>query len=335
MATARCRFERYSVTGTVKGGNSIPFSIFSMIMIVNNANDFLRALEGNEYPADSSPLPKGVLMVEPEGFCVGEETALDNRYVDLTSGADPDRAMQQFHRLVQLIRNCGIDVRVFPGNKRTPDDVFPNNVFGTAPGRLVIGRMRYPIRQLEAERTDIPAWFTKRGYEIIDLRATDCVAELTGVLIIDRARRIGFCGGSERVDRAGVAAMHEAFGLKLTYSFQLTPDEYHANVVLSVLAARACVLYPGACAEAGAAEAIGAAFPGRTLLIDKLEKDHFVGNCIALNNEDLFMSQTAADALRPANRARLESWGFRIHSTQLDELEKSGGSLRCMVATIF
>ena len=70
-------------------------------------------------------------------------------------------------------------------------------------------------------------------------------------------------------------------------------------------------------------------------LIDKIEKNHFVGNCIALNNQDLFMSQTAADALRPVNRARLESWGFRIHSAQLDELEKSGGSLRCIVAKIF
>jgi N-dimethylarginine dimethylaminohydrolase len=43
----------------------------------------------------------------------------------------------------------------------------------------------------------------------------------------------------------------------------------------------------------------------------------------------------AADALRSANRAKLESWGFRIHSTELDELEKAGGSLRCMVAKIF
>jgi len=37
----------------------------------------------------------------------------------------------------------------------------------------------------------------------------------------------------------------------------------------------------------------------------------------------------------PANRAKLESWGFRIHSTELDELEKAGGCLRCMVAKKF
>ena len=171
--------------------------------------------------------------------------------------------------------------------------------------------------------------------KLMDLRAKDCVAELTGVLIMDRARRIGFCGISERVDRAGAEAMHKAFRLRLTYCFDLTTDEYHTNVIFSVLAARACVLCPDACAEPSAPEAIEAAFPGRTLLLDKFEKDHFVGNCISLNNEDLFMSQVAADALRSENRARLESWGFRIHSVELDELEKSGGSLRCMVAKIF
>lgn len=274
-------------------------------------------------------------MVEPEGFYVNEQSALDNHYMDLEHVADPGRAVRQFNGLVDLIRKTGTEVLVFPGNRRTPDDVFPNNVFAWVPGRLIIGSMRYPIRQLEAERTDIPDYFTKRGYEVVDLRAKKCVAELTGVLIMDRARQIGFCGISERVDRAGVAAMHDAFGLRMTYCFDLTPDEYHTNVVFSILAARACVVYPQACAEPNAAEAIEAAFPGRTLLLDKREKDHFVGNCISLNDRDLFMSQAAADALRPANRTRLESWGFRIHSTELDELEKAGGSLRCMVAKVF
>lgn len=304
-------------------------------MIVEHANDFVSALEENNFPADAPSVPKSVLMVKPEEFYVGEETALDNHYMDLATAADPDRATRQFLDLVRLIRSCGTEVLVFPGDRRTPDDVFPNNVFAWVPGRLVIGNMRYPIRKLEAERTDIPAYFTERGYQVVDLRKTDCVAELTGVLIMDRARRIGFCGLSERVDKMGAAAMHKAFDLQLTYCFRLTPSEYHTNVVFSVLAARACVLYPGACADPDTPAAIEAAFPGRTLMLNKFEKDHFVGNCISLNDHDLFMSQAAADALRPSSRSQLESWGFRIHSTELDELEKAGGSLRCMVAKVF
>ena len=304
-------------------------------MIVDNARDFIRALAENHYPRLYDPTPGSVMMVEPEGFYVNSESALDNHYMDLEHRVDPPRAMDQFHKLVRLIRSRGVNVHVFPGDTRTPDDVFPNNVFATLPRRLVIGNMRYPNRQLEAELKDIPQYFIDQGYEVIDLRKCDCVAELTGVLIMDRARRIGFCGISERVDRAGAEAMHEAFKLNLTYCFDLAPDEYHTNVVFSVLAARACVLYPGACAETGAPEAVEAAFPERTLFLDKNEKDHFVGNCISLNDQDIFMSQAAADALRPSSRQKLESWGFSIHSTELDELEKAGGSLRCMVAKVF
>ena len=304
-------------------------------MITDNANQFRAALAAKPFPADSLCTPNSVLMVKPYGFYVSSETALDNHYMDLEHEADADRAVRQFDGLVDLIRSRGFDVSVFPGSHQTPDDVFPNNVFATVPGRLIIGHMRYPIRQLEAERSDIPDHFTALGYEIVDLRRLECIAELTGVLIMDRARRIGFCGLSERVDRAGVRAMHEAFRLKLTYCFQLTPDEYHTNVVFSVLAARACVLYPGACADAQAPGAVEAAFPGRTLLLDRHEKNHFVGNCISLNKEELFMSEAAADALRPQSRKTLESWGFRINSTPLDELEKAGGSLRCMVAKVF
>lgn len=304
-------------------------------MIVDSSKAFIEALASQRYPALHNPTPRAVMLVQPEGFYVNSESALDNHYMDLEHTVDADRAVRQFQGLVKAIRAIGTEVVVFPGDARTPDDVFPNNVFATVPGRLIIGHMRHPIRQQEAARRDIPTYFRAQGYEIIDLRERDCVAELTGVLIMDRSRRIGFCGLSERVDREGAEAMHEAFKLKLTYCFELTPDEYHTNVVFSVLAARACVLYPAACADSSAPDAVEAAFPQRTLLLDKNEKDHFVGNCISLNNKDLFMSQAAADALRPASLAKLESWGFTIHSTALDELEKAGGSLRCMVAKMF
>ena len=60
-------------------------------MVVDNANDFIRALEVDEFPADSTSVPRGILMVEPEGFYVGEETALDNHYMNLANAADPER----------------------------------------------------------------------------------------------------------------------------------------------------------------------------------------------------------------------------------------------------
>jgi hypothetical protein len=117
--------------------------------------------------------------------------------------------------------------------------------------------------------------------------------------------------------------------------FDLGEGEYHTNIVMSVLAGRACVLHAESYVEAAIPQAIASIYGSRILHLDRAEKEAFAGNCIALTPNDVFMSQTAADALRPENSALLETWGFRIHAAELGEIEKAGGSLRCMVAEIF
>ncbi|MDX1459532.1 MAG: arginine deiminase-related protein [Xanthomonadales bacterium] len=274
-------------------------------------------------------------MVRPDRFRVADESAVDNPYMDLGSPVDADRAARQAEGLIEAVRACGIEVKVFAGDPDAPDGVFPNNVFATVPGRLLVGSMFHPGRRVEAGRRDIREWFARRGYEAHDLAARACVAELTGPMVLDRARGLGFCGMSNRVDEAGLAAMHQAFDLRMTFSFALQPDEYHTNVLMSILAARACVLCPEAFADPDVPRAISVAFPGRTLELDAGEKNAFAANCIALTHKDLFISRTAADALRPASLHTLEQWGFRLHAVELDEIEKAGGSLRCMVGEVF
>lgn len=304
-------------------------------MITRTPATFLDALL--TVPAPSAPmLPTGVFMVMPRAFEVDPESARDNVYMDTDVSVDPDRARAQGEALAHAVEAAGVEVVRFPGHPDTPDDIFPNNVFATTPGRLVVGRMFHPTRQREALRQDIRDYFTVgQGRRLVDLSEGDGVGELTGALVIDRARGVGFCGMSNRVDEAGLVAMHEAFGLQLTFAFDLQPDEYHTNVVMSVLANRACVIHPGGLVDPLAADAVAQAYPGRTLFLDEAEKNAFAGNCIALTDTDLFMSQTGADALRPQSLAALESWGFTLHAVELDEIEKAGGSLRCMLAEIY
>jgi hypothetical protein len=304
-------------------------------MITDDPQLILDALAAGSVRADSPAVPSGVFMVEPVDFRLSLETATDNRYMAAGKPVDADRALEQYIRLLAQLRAAGIAVKSFPGHPDTPDNVFPNNVFATAPGRLIIGHPRHPQRQAETRRSDIRDYFRSRGYATVDLSAQDCVAELTGPLVIDRARRLGFCGMTSRVDQAGLQAMHQAFGLRHTLHFELKNGEYHTNVVMSVLASRACVLHARSFADAKVPYAIASMFGGRVLYLDQAEKDAFAANCIALTANDLFMSQTASDALQEDSRALLKSWGFRIHAAELDEIEKAGGSLRCMVAEIF
>jgi len=304
-------------------------------MITRDPQIIIDAVRTGQLQANAPASPRGVLMVEPNNFRLNEESARDNQYMDLRVTTDPDKALEQYIDLLALIREAGIPVKSFAGDSRTPDDVFPNNVFGTAPGRFIVGRMLHPNRQLEAQRQDIRAYFQGQGYKTIDLSADECVAELTGPLVIDRARRLGFCGMTPRVNDAGVRAMHKAFDLLYTLQFDLAGSEYHTNVVLSILAGRACVVHAGSMADPRIPRTLSGIYGGRVLYLNDAEKASFAGNCIALTQHDLFMSQAAADSLQKTNRALLQTWGFRIHSARLDEIEKAGGSLRCMVAEIY
>ena len=142
-------------------------------MITTSPSEFLRA------HAALTPLPhaaataRAVFLVAPADFTLAAESARDTRYMDMSLDVDALRAVAQHGALAQALR-ADVPVITFPGDPATPDAVFPNNVFGTAPGRLVVGRMRHPVRQREAGRNDIRAFFGDvLGYDVIVLSGTD------------------------------------------------------------------------------------------------------------------------------------------------------------------
>ncbi len=285
-------------------------------------------------PADMPALPRGAFMVSPEGFALAAQSASDNGYMLRDGMVDVERALAQ-HRGLQRRIAQSLPAICFPGDPETPDAVFANNVFATAAGRLLIAPMRHPVRRREAERSDIPAFFRQvLGYRVVDLRSEPGVAELTGSLIIDRARGLGFCGLSARCDERGAAAMHAAFGLRATLLFDLAPGEYHANVLMSVLAGRALVICPDGFADPDIALALRGLYP-HAITLDAGERRAFAGNCIALSTDSVWMSARAAAALTGAARTAFAAAQFTVIALPLDELEKAGGSLRCCVAEIF
>ena len=274
-------------------------------------------------------------VVSPDGFALAAESASDNAYMDLSVAVDPGRALAQ-HRGLQRALSASLPVVAFPGDPDAPDGLFPNNVFATAPGRLLIGHMRHPVRRREAERPDIRRFFTGvLGRREVDLRPGGGVCELTGSIVIDRARGLGFAGLGERCDAAGAAAVHAALGLRATLLFDLAAGEYHANVVMSVLAGRALVVAPCGFADPGVATAIAALYAPHVVTLSAAQKAAFAGNCLALDPHRAWFSEAAGDALQDDQRATLAGAGFAVATVPLDEIEKAGGSLRCCVAEIF
>ncbi len=278
---------------------------------------------------------RAAFLVAPDGFARAEQSAGDNRYMAAADAFDAAQAMRE-HRDLHVALSRQLPVVCFAGAADTPDALFPNNVFATAPGRLIVGRMRHEVRQREAARDDIRGWFRDvLGRAEVDLSTQPHPCELTGALVIDRARGLGFCGLSERCDDAGAALMHAAFGLRATLLFDLAPGEYHANVVLAVMAGRAAMVCADGFADAAAADAIAALYAPHAVRLSPAERQAFAGNAIALVPDRVSMSATAERALRPATRHALAAAGFAVESVALAAIEAAGGSLRCCVAEVF
>lgn len=293
--------------------------------------DLARAATPDFGPATA----RAAFLVAPDGFALAEQSAADNRYMADAAAFDAGRASAQ-HRDLQRALSQVIPTVCFAGDPETPDALFPNNVFATAAGRYVVGRMRHPVRRREATRADIRNFFGGvLDYAEIDLSTQPHPCELTGALVIDRARGLGFAGLSERCDEAGAGLMHDALGLRATLLFDLAPGEYHTNVVLAVLAGRAALVCPNGFADPAVVAAIAALYAPHAVILSPNEHTAFAGNAISLSGDAVWMSAHAGRALSAASRDALAAAGFAVRTVELDAIEAGGGSLRCCVGEIY
>lgn len=291
-------------------------------------------------PDFGSAIARAAFLVAPDGFARAEQSAGDNRYMAQAQAFDAGRAGAQHRALHQALSQV-LPTVCFAGDPETPDGLFPNNVFATARAadaapRYLVGRMRHPVRQREAARSDIRRFFEDvLGYEEVDLSQQPHPCELTGAMVIDRSRGLGYAGLSERCDERGAALMHRAFGLRATLLFDLAQGEYHTNVVLAVLAGRAALVSPAGFADPAVAAAIAGFYGSRGIVLDAAEQAAFAANAIALSTYTLWMSAGAARGLRDETRQALASAGFAVATVELDAIEAAGGSLRCCVGEVF
>lgn len=304
-------------------------------MIVTDPEAFLDAFRALAPKPDLAATAHAAFLVSPADFALAIESASDNRYMDLDRKPDPLRALAEHADLARRL-NEDVPVITFPGDKDATDGVFPNNAFASVPGRLIVGRMRHAVRQRETARADIRNWLGPMlGREVVDLSGQDFVAELTGSLVIDRARGIGYCGLSERCNLAGARAMHEAFGLRLSFCFDLAEGEYHTNVVLAILAGKAAIIAESGFRDLQAARAIATIYGDATVSITDAQKQAFAANAISLSPQRVWMSAHALASLTSGQIKSLARSGFSVDSVELGEIEKAGGSLRCCVGEIF
>ena len=272
-------------------------------------------------------------LVAPDGFARAGQSATDNAYMADAAAFDAQRASLQ-HRDLQRAISAVLPTLCFAGDPATPDAVFPNNVFGCAPGRYVVGRMRPGAPARGRARRHPRLFHDVLGRAEVDLSGQPHACELTGSLVIDRARGLGYCSLSERCDEGRRAP--DARGLRPARhpAVRPRPGEYHANVVLAVLAGRAPVV----------AQAVSPIrrCPRRSP-VPRAARDHLqrrrtcglrrqLHRLVCGNGMD---ERECGEALAPSHRQVLEEAGFRVESVALDAIRAGGGSLRCCIGEVF
>lgn len=298
--------------------------------------------------------PSAVLMIRPHTFQPNPETAADNAFqsagvTDVTERRAVAAAAQiEVAAVAAALRGEGIGVVMFEDREGidTPDSVFPNNWISThEDGRVVLYPMATTSRRRE-RRNDVVEGLRERYAvsQVLDLSPVELEGrylEGTGALVLDHVHRIAYMARSGRASEAVLDQWCEAMG----YTAEVfdTVDQagqpiYHTNVVLSIatnFVVAGLDNIPDPLERARIAARLGET--GRDVIkINRGQVAEFAGNGLELSGSRgrLFaLSSRALAALHPDQIAAIET-SARILAISIPTIERSGGSVRCMLAGI-
>jgi hypothetical protein len=304
--------------------------------------------------ATSAQAASTVFLVRPVRFSFNLETAASNYFQQAATETDNTvqaKVQAEFDNVVATLRAQGINVLVFDDTlePHTPDSIFPNNwVTLHADGRILLYPMCAPNRRLE-RRTDILAALSQQFVveEIVDLSAPEQQGhylEGTGSIIFDHVHRVAYACLSPRTD----ARLFQDVCALLAYQpvlFHAVDQQghaiYHTNVMMCVGAQFAVVCLESIldAAERAAVEYALTSTGHEVVAISLGQIACFAGNMLCLQGAQgqyvLALSQSAFEALTPAQRAILGQY-CELLPMPIPTIETvGGGSVRCMLAEIY
>jgi len=301
-----------------------------------------------------------VLMVAPVGFCTNPETIVDNHFMKKSSQSSMDierKALTEFSGLHLKLRNAGINISLHSAEHfhGTPDATFPNNWFSTHPtsevgvSTVVFYPMKTISRRAERRQDIISELQTVYTREISftqwEFSDFPHFLESTGVLVMDRIRKIAYASLSERcyVRIAKVWAQRLGYQLCL---FRCTDIQgrpiYHTNVVMSIGTGITVICLESIenPKEREDVENHMKTSNTHVLPITREQMNNFCGNCIELKGTGgkkvMCMSERAYNNFTDDQKQIMLKYVDELLFANLSTIEMiGGGSLRCMIGELF
>jgi N-dimethylarginine dimethylaminohydrolase len=258
------------------------------------------------------------LMCPPEHFGVLYEI---NPWMHREVRVDPEKARDQWERLVATLRAAGAGIEVLDPRSDLPDLVFTANAGLVNGNRFIPSRFRHPERRGETPH-DVD-WFRRHGFEVDEL-PPGLVHEGAGDAL--PFGDVLVSGYSFRSDAASHAALSRITGMPVR-SVQLTDQRlYHLDLTFCPLDERRAIVAPTGW-DAYACRVMEALVP-EPLVLDTDEAYRFSANSVVVG------TNVVMPDCPPRVGRLLEAWGFSVGTADMGEFLKAGGGCRCLTLAL-
>jgi hypothetical protein len=300
-----------------------------------------------------------ILMVAPVGFQTNVETAVDNYFMKKAheSALEIERkALLEFSALHKALTSAGVRVVLFCSERfhKTPDAVFPNNWFSThssaelGESTVVFYPMKTGTRRNERRQNMISEMQSvyKREISFVQWENSDFphFLESTGVLIMDRIRKIAYATLSQRCYSkiAHTWAHRLGYELCLFHSTDIQGRPiYHTNVMMSVGTSVAIVCLDSVEDPEEKQKLISTLKKSHEIIpITREQMNNFCGNILEIKSTEgkrlLCMSTRAYENFTDPQRRKLLKHVDQLVHSDIRTIETiGGGGVRCMMGELF
>jgi N-dimethylarginine dimethylaminohydrolase len=255
-----------------------------------------------------------VLMCRPDHYGIEYEI---NPWMSRSRGSTPERALAQWQRLHDTLRDLGVVVELLTPQPGLPDLVFTANAGLMFQQRFFSARFRHEVRARETPYYD--AWFAEHGFTVEHLPA-GYYFEGAGDALFCGATL--FAGYRIRSDVHGHQWLGQVLGKQVLPLELINPRFYHLDTCFCPLKAGEAIYHPAAF-DAYGRKVLERHIP-RLLAVNEAEALRFGCNAVVVGKTVILNTGCVRLA------ADLRSWGYLPVMTELDEFLKAGGSAKCL-----
>ncbi len=260
-----------------------------------------------------------LLMCPPTYYGIEYEI---NPWMSRSRQSDRSRAVSQWNRLRGILsKELGVEIYLVEAQPGLPDMVFTANAGVVWNDKFILSNFRHAVRQPESAHYE--AFFRKRGFYIFRVPER-YFFEGEGDLL--KCGELWFGGYHIRSDMLAHQRIAEVLEQEIL-SLELTDDWfYHLDTCFCPLASGQALFYPPAFDSYG--RTVLEANITSLIPVAPEEAARFACNSI-VSDKNIVMNEGC-----PKIKETLESMGFNVFTTPLDEFIKAGGSAKCLVLTL-